>query len=102
MAARIEPVVARTFAQCMELLQEGYVSSVAATAGCTVEKQHYDVNGLDVLLVRPGRSPQDEEISVFAQLKNTTTFKPNLDRATFSYQFKSASLSRDWRLDVNA
>lgn len=84
----IQPVRPETFTQCMEQLQEGYVLSVAATAGCLVERIDRDYYGLDVLFVRPS-GPQSEEISLYAQLKNTTTTTPDLTKPSFGFQFKS-------------
>lgn len=84
---RIQPVHDRTFTRCMEQLQEGYVLSVAATAGCTVERVQRDVNGIDLMIIRQ-HSPQLEEISLYAQLKSTTTKRPNPDKPSFGYQFR--------------
>ncbi|MCG8916958.1 DUF4365 domain-containing protein [Actinokineospora sp. PR83] len=82
------PVNPRTFTEYMEQLQEGYVAAVAATAGCSMEYIARDVHGLDVEFIRPGLDPTvDEEISVRAQLKNTTTKKPDTTNGWFSYQF---------------
>ena len=82
----IKPVQATTFTQCMEQLQHGYVFSVAATAGCLVEPISRDLYGVDVTFVRP-RGPQREEVSLHAQLKNTTTKVPDHTKASFGYQF---------------
>jgi hypothetical protein len=71
----------------MEQLQEGYVASIAATAGCTLEPIRRDLYGLDVRFVRPG-SPGEEEVALSAQLKNTTTIRPDLSKPQFSYQLK--------------
>lgn len=84
---RITPVDSRTFTTCMELLQEGFVASVAATAGCTAEFKHRDVHGFDVLITRPSEAGT-QEVSVYAQLKNTTTKKPDPRKSHFSYKFK--------------
>ena len=86
-AQRIRPVHDRTFTQCMEQLQEGYVLSVAATAGCVVEPVRRDLYGVDVMFVR-SRGPKLEEVSLYAQLKNTTTLRPDPQKASFSYQFR--------------
>jgi hypothetical protein len=72
----------------MEQLQEGYVASVAATAGCAFERISRDIWGFDVQLVRPGKSASEQEISVYAQLKNTTTVRPDRSKPSFSYQLK--------------
>jgi hypothetical protein len=69
----IRPVDGRTFTAMMEQLQEGYVASVAACAGCTMEPIPKDLYGFDVRLVRPGRRAGDEEVALNVQLKNTTT-----------------------------
>jgi hypothetical protein len=71
----------------MEQLQEGYVASVAATAGCTLEPIRRDLYGLDVRFVRPG-SPGEEEVVLSAQLKNTTTIRPDVSKPQFSYRLK--------------
>ncbi len=86
--SRIEAVNDDTFTACMEQLQEGYVASVAATAGCAMEHVRRDIYGMDALLVRPAAEPGKQEVSVFAQLKNTTTVLPDPDKDTFSYQLK--------------
>jgi hypothetical protein len=85
---RIVAVDERTFTAMMEQLQEGYVTSVAATAGCAIEPIPKDVYGCDLRLVRPGRVPSEEEISLLVQLKNTTTGKPDPAKGHFSYQFR--------------
>src|SRR6266540_6777603 len=82
------PVVARTFTDCMEQLQEGYVAAVAATAGCTVQPIDKDLYGTDIMIVRSGESYIDEEVSVLAQLKNTTTIAVDPSKAAFSYTIK--------------
>ncbi|WP_372663746.1 DUF4365 domain-containing protein [Amycolatopsis kentuckyensis] len=86
--ARIQPVIERTFTDCMEQLQEGYVLAVAATAGCTVQPQRRDLFGADLLVMRDGATPGTEEVSVYLQLKNTTQIRPDLSKETFSYQLK--------------
>lgn len=83
----IEPVDTTTFSTCMEQLQEGYVLSVAATAGCLVESVQRDIYGLDVRFVRQ-RGSSLEETSLHAQLKNTTTTSPDPLKPTFPFQFK--------------
>lgn len=72
----------------MEQLQEGYVTSVAATAGCTVEPIPKDLYGCDLRLVRPGRKSDEEEIPLLVQLKNTTTLKPNPAKSAFSFKLR--------------
>ena len=64
----IQPVDSTTFSVCMEQLQEGYVLSVAATAGCLVETVQRDIYGLDIRFVRQ-RGSNLEETSLHAQLK---------------------------------
>ncbi|MEU7135147.1 DUF4365 domain-containing protein [Streptomyces sp. NPDC046261] len=71
----------------MEQLQEGYVASVAATAGCTMEAVNKDYWGADVQLIRPPRTALEEECMVFAQLKSTTLTLPSAGKEYFSYQF---------------
>ncbi|MEU2425334.1 DUF4365 domain-containing protein [Streptomyces sp. NPDC007851] len=85
--SNIEPVDPLTFTGMMEQLQEGYVASVAATAGCTMETVDKDYWGADVQLIRPPRSALEEESMVFAQLKSTTTTCPDGSKDFFSYQF---------------
>jgi hypothetical protein len=64
------------------------VTSVAATAGCAIEPIPKDNYGFDLRLVRPGRVPTEEEVSLLVQLKNTTTVKPDPTKDFFSYQLK--------------
>jgi hypothetical protein len=85
---KIKPVLPATFTDCMEQLQLGYVVSVAATAGCLVQPIERDRIGMDVLFIRPGPS-EEEEISVYAQLKSTTTVKPYPVQDNFSFRFKT-------------
>jgi Domain of unknown function (DUF4365) len=85
---RIEPVDARTFNDCLEQLQEGYVASVAATAGCDMQPIRRQFWGIDVLLIRPPTVLGGQEVSVYAQLKNTTLVKPDPEKGWFSFQFK--------------
>ena len=86
-AKKIVPVDDRTFTTCMEQLQDGYVTSVAATAGCTVEPIKRDVHGLDMLIIRPSEAGV-QEVSLYVQLKDTMTIKPDPAAESFSYQFK--------------
>ena len=85
---QIQPVHAASFTEMMEQLQEGYVASVAATAGCAVQVIRRDIFGFDVLLVRPGETPSHQEVSLYVQLKCTTTTKPDPANPHFSYQLK--------------
>lgn len=87
---RIKPVNATTFTECMEQLQEAYVTSIASTAGCLVEVINRDRYGMDVTFVRPG-GPAAEEAILWAQLKNTTTIKPNPGKPSFSFQLQKSS-----------
>jgi hypothetical protein len=87
-SSKVIAVDERTFTAMMEQLQEGYVTSVAATAGCAVEPIPKDVYGCDLRLVRPGRVPTEEEVSLLVQLKNTTTAKPDPTKEFFSYQLR--------------
>lgn len=86
-SGQLEPVVKRTFGDCMEQLQEGYVAAVAATAGCTMQPFQGDLYGSDALLIRDSGVGL-EEVSVLAQLKNTTTQRADIERGFLSYQFK--------------
>jgi hypothetical protein len=70
----------------MEQLQEGYVLSVAATAGCLVEPMRRDMHGVDMMFVKPGGA-QREETTLYAQLKSTTILMPDLEKGWFSFQF---------------
>ncbi|QFU94070.1 DUF4365 domain-containing protein [Amycolatopsis sp. YIM 10] len=85
---KVQPVIDRTFTECMEQLQEGYVSAIAATAGCTVEFRRRDLYGVDMEVTRSGKTDADPETSIYLQLKSTTTIKPNSEAENFSYQFK--------------
>jgi hypothetical protein len=91
---RVEAVDERTFTELMEQLQEGYVASVAATAGCAVEPIRRDIYGFDVRLIRP-TPPGVEEITLMAQLKNTTTVKPDPSRDFFSHQLRKREYLED-------
>jgi hypothetical protein len=84
----VTPVYVPTFTVCMEQLQVGYVSAVAATGGFTVEVIDRDTFGLDVEFIK-SRGPALEEVTVRAQLKNTTTIKPDPGKATFTYRFNA-------------
>lgn len=84
----IQPAIKKTFTACMEQLQEGYVFSVAATVGCTVERKTRDQYGVDVEF-KLHRGPGLEELTLYAQLKNTTMTNPDLSKSTFSYKFKN-------------
>lgn len=64
------------------------MSAVAATAGCAVEPIRRDIYGMDLQVVRPGVTPQQEEIPVLLQLKNTTTLRPDRTKTYFPYQLK--------------
>lgn len=83
----VHPLDPKTFTDCMEQLQEGYVATVASTAACSMQPVRRDTYGMDVLLVRPA-SPGVEEISVYAQLKSTTTLKIDPAKRDFPYKFK--------------
>lgn len=85
----IDPVDPRTFTALLEQLQEGYVSTVAATAGCILESVKRDIYGFDGWLIRPPvRIGEGEETMISVQLKNTTTVRPDPAKGRFSYQFK--------------
>jgi hypothetical protein len=49
----IEAVIPRTFTDRMEQLQEGYVTAVAATAGCSIQIIDRDIWGCDAWIIRP-------------------------------------------------
>lgn len=87
-ARKATPLIESTFTTCMEQLQEGYVSAVAATAGCTLEHTRRDLYGTDVKIIRPGPTPHSEEVMIMAQLKNTTRAQPDPNKEFFSYQLK--------------
>lgn len=84
---KVKPVHEQTFTTCMEQLQEGYVYAVASTAGCTINRIDRDVNGLDVEFIL-SRGQHLEEVTIRAQLKSTTTRKPDRSKRAFSFQFK--------------
>ncbi|MFJ9634068.1 DUF4365 domain-containing protein [Streptomyces sp. NPDC101175] len=71
----------------MEALQRGYVTSVAATAGCTTEVVQNDSWGIDVQFIKPAASATQLETMLWAQLKSTTQVIPDPDKEFFSYQF---------------
>lgn len=83
----VDPVDATTFTMCMEQLQEGYVASVAATAGCLVNPVRRDLYGIDLDIIKQYGS-STEELTIKVQLKNTTIVKPDISREFFSFQFK--------------
>src|SRR4051794_30677432 len=80
-------VNALTGTVCMEQLQEGYVASVAATAGCLFNKLERDVYGFDVLLVDK-KDPSQQESSLYVQLKCTTSTRPDPTAADFGFRLK--------------
>ena len=64
------------------------MTAVAAAAGCFVTRTTGDVNGVDVLIIRP--APEigvAEEITLGLQLKCTTKTRPDPAKEYFSYQF---------------
>lgn len=81
-------VVPRTFTNAMEQLQEGYVTSVAATAGVTVQNVYRDMHRYDLELVRQP-SASSEEVTVKAQLKSTTTISVKPGATHFDYRIDS-------------
>ncbi|MGW4894429.1 DUF4365 domain-containing protein [Kitasatospora sp. NPDC004240] len=85
--SHIQAIDPKTVTDMMELLQLGYVTSVAATAGCTIERVGADLWGMDVTFVRPPATPLEEEVMLLAQLKCTTQLVPDATKDTFSYQF---------------
>lgn len=86
-AHRVVSADERTFTSFMEQLQEGYVASVAATAGCNMERIPKDNYGFDVRIVRPA-PPGEEEVTLNVQLKSTTTIKPDPAKPHFSHKLK--------------
>jgi hypothetical protein len=71
----------------MEQLQEAYVYAVASTSGCTVETKRRDIYGIDLEIKKPV-GPGVEELTIYFQLKNTTTIAPDHSKSDFPYQFK--------------
>jgi len=87
-STRVAAVDANTFTAFMEQLQEGYVASVAATAGCAVEFTRRDLYTLDALIIR-SQGHDRQEVSLMAQLKNTSTVgEQRAENPHFSYQFR--------------
>jgi hypothetical protein len=84
----VVPVIPHMFTDMMEQLQQGYIATVAATAGCSVNFKHHDRYGYDALIIRQ-IDRHREEVSVKAALKNTTLIKPDPARPHFSYQFRT-------------
>ena len=80
----VEPVSKQTFTACMEQLQEGYVFGVASTAGCLVERVSRDFYGIDIRIIKP-RGTQLQELVIEAQLKASTTIRPDFEKEHFSY-----------------
>ncbi|WP_328527980.1 DUF4365 domain-containing protein [Nocardioides sp. NBC_00368] len=72
----------------MEQLQEGYVASVAATAGAIAEFRKRDMHKYDVEL---SRQPDVgfEEVAVRLQLKSTTTIRPQPHETHIKFRFKT-------------
>ncbi|MFF7318693.1 DUF4365 domain-containing protein [Streptomyces albogriseolus] len=85
--SHIDAVDMRYVTQMMEQLQQGYIKSVAATAGLIAEIVSVDVYGYDLRLIRPPRHSMEEESALIAQLKCTTQIVPDQSRDYFSYQF---------------
>lgn len=83
----IEAVDPKIVTEMMEQLQEGYLSSVAATAGCSIQIIDKDIWGMDVQIIRAPKDPSEQESIFFAQLKSTTQVIPNPEKDHFSYQF---------------
>jgi len=94
----IEPVDdGEHFTKYMELLQVGYVSAVAATAGCTVEVRQWDLHKVDVEIIRAGRAGH-EEVPLLAQLKCTTRIAPDSTRSQFGFRLKRRDYLNDLTL----
>lgn len=79
------PVNRNSCTNAMEQLQEGYVFSVAATAGCQVDRFVHGNKYADLSIKREGI---DEEITVEVHLKCTTDARPDPSKDHFSYQIK--------------
>lgn len=86
-AQNIKAVHPRTVTKMMEQLQEGYISSVAASAGCSAEVIGKDTFGVDVQFIRPAVTHLEQEGLLFAQLKCTTQVVPDRDTKSFQYRF---------------
>jgi hypothetical protein len=80
-------VISHSFTAMMEQRQEGYVASIAASAGRAVEFTRHDLYGLDALIIRQIDQSR-EEVSAKTTLKNTTLIKPDPVKPDFSYQFQ--------------
>jgi hypothetical protein len=85
--SKLIPVVTRTITDAMEQLQEGYISSVAATAGTTVQNVSRDMHKYDLELVRQPTITV-EEVAVKVQLKATTQSSLKAEATHFNYRFK--------------
>ncbi|MER5727107.1 DUF4365 domain-containing protein [Streptomyces sp. NPDC002138] len=83
----IDAVAQQTVTDMMEQLQQGYMASIAATAGCTFEMVSKDAWGIDAQIIRPPNTATQVESMLFAQLKCTTQITPDPEREFFSYQF---------------
>jgi len=88
--SNVQSVSKKTFTACMEQLQEGYVFAVASTAGCLVEIVNRDFYGIDVRIIKE-RGTMLQELVIEAQLKATTTVKPDPSLDHFSFQFKKSA-----------
>ena len=85
--SEVQPVDELTFTECMEQLQEGYVGNIAATAGYLLNSCDHDTYGFDSMIIKK-KGPDEEETSIYVQLKCTTVIRPDLTRPTFSYVLK--------------
>lgn len=81
----------------MEQLQFAYLYAVASAAGCTITPVTRDTFAKDALITRPN-GPGLEEVSIYAQLKSTTTTKPDPSNGSFSYVFKRRRYMEDLAL----
>lgn len=81
------PVNHRTVTDDMEQLQEGYVSAIAATAGCQVDAQRRGNDFCDLRIIRDGRLTSEETV-VLLHLKCTTGTQPGHREDHFSFIFR--------------
>ena len=96
----ITPVHGGTFTALLEQLQEGYVSAVAATAGCSINFFRHDTFGMDALIVR--HKDEARETHLYVQLKCTTTVPAGSAPESFTFSFKSDSQVDHLRAPVGA
>jgi hypothetical protein len=81
-------VIERTHTQAMEQLQDGYVASVAASAGALAEFVTRDMHKYDVELIRQPDITV-EQAAVRLQLKSTTMIRPKQGDTHIKFRFKN-------------